>query len=107
MYPAFSRGDILVLTMNDAPIDTGDITVFNLKGQKIPIVHRVVKVHERYIISGILIMISQACSSLNGDLKVLTKGDNNDVHDRGLYNRGQLWLEKQDFVGRVRLYNSH
>ena len=39
--------------------------------------------------------------STNGDIKVLTKGDNNDVHDRGLYNRGQIWLEQQDFVGRV------
>lgn len=48
MYPAFSRGDILILNMSSAPIETGDITVFNLKGQSIPIVHRVVKVHERY-----------------------------------------------------------
>lgn len=42
--------------------------------------------------------------SLNGDIRVLTKGDNNDVHDRGLYNRGQLWLEQDDFVGRVKVY---
>lgn len=32
----------------------------------------------------------------------LTKGDNNDVHDRGLYDRGQKWLTKNDLVGLVR-----
>lgn len=48
MYPAFSRGDILFLTMSKAPITTGDITVFSLKGQQIPIVHRVLKLHESY-----------------------------------------------------------
>lgn len=42
--------------------------------------------------------------SANGKIKALTKGDNNDVHDRGLYNRGQLWLENEHFVGRVRVY---
>lgn len=47
MYPAFSRGDILILAMTSDPITTGDITVFNLKGHTIPIVHRVVKVHEK------------------------------------------------------------
>lgn len=48
MYPAFSRGDILFLNMSNDPITTGDITVFQLKGQAIPIVHRVVKVHEKF-----------------------------------------------------------
>lgn len=33
---------------------------------------------------------------------MLTKGDNNDAHDRGLYNRGQLWLTQGDLVGRVK-----
>ena len=41
-------------------------------------------------------------SSINGDFKILTKGDNNEVHDRGLYNRGQKWLENGDIVGRVK-----
>jgi len=50
MYPAFSRGDILFLNMSKDPIITGDITVFSLKGQAIPIVHRVVKVHEKYVV---------------------------------------------------------
>lgn len=39
---------------------------------------------------------------VNGDLKFLTKGDNNQVDDRGLYAPGQLWLEKKDVVGRAK-----
>lgn len=35
---------------------------------------------------------------------MLTKGDNNEVHDRGLYNRGQKWLKSEDIAGRVRGY---
>ena len=38
----------------------------------------------------------------NGSVKILTKGDNNSVDDRGLYAPGQLWLEKKDIVGRAR-----
>lgn len=38
----------------------------------------------------------------NGDIKFLTKGDNNAVDDRGLYKQGQHWLEKKDVVGRAR-----
>uniref|UniRef100_A0AAQ5X5N0 Signal peptidase complex catalytic subunit SEC11 n=1 Tax=Amphiprion ocellaris TaxID=80972 RepID=A0AAQ5X5N0_AMPOC len=38
----------------------------------------------------------------NGDIKFLTKGDNNAVDDRGLYKRDQHWLEKKDVVGRAR-----
>ena len=37
-----------------------------------------------------------------GDVKFLTKGDNNNVDDRGLYSPGQLWLEKKDVIGRAR-----
>lgn len=38
----------------------------------------------------------------NGELKFLTKGDNNQVDDRGLYAPGQLWLTKSDMVGRAK-----
>ena len=38
----------------------------------------------------------------NGNIKFLTKGDNNSVDDRGLYAPGQLWLERKDVVGRAR-----
>lgn len=40
--------------------------------------------------------------SKNGTVKFLTKGDNNSVDDRGLYAPGQLWLTKNDVVGRAR-----
>lgn len=32
---------------------------------------------------------------------VLTKGDNNRVHDRSLYSSGQEWLMEGDVIGRV------
>ena len=38
----------------------------------------------------------------NGTVKFLTKGDNNQVDDRGLYAPGQLWLDKRDVVGRAK-----
>jgi signal peptidase len=34
----------------------------------------------------------------------LTKGDQNQVDDRGLYTPGQLWLERKDIVGKVKGY---
>lgn len=87
MEPAFYRGDLLFLTnYKDEPIRAGDIVVFKVEGRDIPIVHRVLKVHEKK----------------NGSVKFLTKGDNNSVDDRGLYAPGQLWLQKKDVVGRAR-----
>jgi len=38
----------------------------------------------------------------NGTVKFLTKGDNNQVDDRGLYAPGQLWLNRNDVVGRAK-----
>jgi signal peptidase len=43
-------------------------------------------------------------SKKTGKHWILTKGDNNAVHDRGLYhetNRSQNWLHEDDIVGRV------
>lgn len=87
MEPAFYRGDLLVLT-NDLsdPIRAGDITVFKIEGRDIPIVHRVIKVHEKTA----------------NETKFLTKGDNNMVDDRGLYAPGQYWLTRNDVVGRAK-----
>jgi len=87
MEPAFHRGDLLFLTNHqEEPIRVGEIVVFKIEGRDIPIVHRVLKVHEKE----------------NGEMKFLTKGDNNQVDDRGLYAPGQLWLQKKDVVGRAR-----
>ena len=50
MEPAFYRGDLLFLTNNrEDPVQAGEILVFKVKDRDIPIVHRVIKVHERYI----------------------------------------------------------
>ena len=47
MEPAFHRGDLLFLTnLHEDPIRVGEIVVFNIEGRDIPIVHRVIKVHE-------------------------------------------------------------
>uniref|UniRef100_A0A6B2EFU3 Signal peptidase complex catalytic subunit SEC11 n=1 Tax=Phlebotomus kandelakii TaxID=1109342 RepID=A0A6B2EFU3_9DIPT len=87
MEPAFHRGDLLVLTnYREEPVRVGEIVVFKVEGRDIPIVHRVLKLHEKR----------------NGTVKFLTKGDNNSVDDRGLYAPGQLWLTKKDIVGRAR-----
>jgi signal peptidase I len=47
MEPGFQRGDILFLNMGSKPARTGEIVVFNIDGRDIPIVHRIIKVHER------------------------------------------------------------
>eukprot|EP01041_Mallomonas_annulata_P007156 gene7156-14572_t len=86
MEPAFQRGDILFLNNQDDPIRVGEIVVFKIKDRDIPIVHRVMKVHEKP----------------NGEVEILTKGDNNRVDDRGLYAPGQLWLKREDILGRAR-----
>ncbi|XP_018428947.1 PREDICTED: signal peptidase complex catalytic subunit SEC11C-like isoform X1 [Nanorana parkeri] len=91
MEPAFHRGDLLFLTnFQEDPIRGGEIVVFKVDGRDIPIVHRVIKVHEKMF------------SHLKENIKFLTKGDNNEVDDRGLYKEGQNWLEKKDVVGRAR-----
>ncbi|GMT00206.1 hypothetical protein PENTCL1PPCAC_22380, partial [Pristionchus entomophagus] len=87
MEPAFHRGDVVVLThYDDEPIRTGDIVVFKIEGRPIPIVHRIIKVHEKDI----------------HNTRFLTKGDNNEVDDRGLYSSGQMWLERKDVVGKTK-----
>ncbi|XP_065187321.1 signal peptidase complex catalytic subunit SEC11A-like [Sycon ciliatum] len=92
MEPAFYRGDLLFLTnYQSEPIRVGEIVVFRIKGRDIPIVHRVLKLHEKE----------------DGTIKFLTKGDNNMVDDRGLYAPGQMWLERSDVVGRARGFVPH
>jgi len=89
MEPAFYRGDLLFLTnYREENIRVGEIVVFKIEGRDIPIVHRVLKVHEKD----------------DGSVKFLTKGDNNRVDDRGLYAPGQYWLTKKEVVGKARGY---
>nr|XP_061796221.1 signal peptidase complex catalytic subunit SEC11A-like isoform X2 [Nerophis lumbriciformis] len=50
MEPAFHRGDLLFLTNRvEDPIRVGEIVVFRIEGREIPIVHRVIKVHEKFV----------------------------------------------------------
>lgn len=86
MEPGFKRGDILFLHMSKDPVRAGEIVVFNIDGRDIPIVHRVIKVHEQQD---------------TGEVNILTKGDNNDVDDRMLYAQGQRWLQRHHVMGRA------
>jgi signal peptidase len=89
MEPAFFRGDILFLSRNfaNSPIKIGDIVVYNIKGRDIPIVHRVIELHQK---------------NDPMDLKLLTKGDANRYDDRqGIYEPGQIWLQESDVLGRA------
>ncbi|XP_014205394.1 signal peptidase complex catalytic subunit SEC11A isoform X2 [Copidosoma floridanum] len=89
MEPAFHRGDLLFLTnYHDESVKVGEIVVFKVNGRDIPIVHRVIKLHEK--------------GMQNNTIKFLTKGDNNSVDDRGLYAKDQYWLTNKDVVGRAR-----
>lgn len=48
MEPAFHRGDLLFLTnYPEEPVRVGEIVVFKVEGRDIPIVHRVLKLHEK------------------------------------------------------------
>lgn len=47
MEPAFQRGDILFLNNGDEPLRAGEVVVFKIKDREIPIVHRVMNVHEK------------------------------------------------------------
>ena len=63
MEPGFYRGDILFLNQPKDHLVPGDIVVFNTDGREIPIVHRIIKVHQK--------------SEDGSDVSILTKGDNN------------------------------
>jgi signal peptidase len=91
MSPGFQRGDLLFLWQDkNEPIRVGDIIVFQIEGKPIPIVHRILKIHE----------------DENGKLSILTKGDFNQYpDDRGIYNPGQIYLSERHIIGKVKGYN--
>jgi signal peptidase len=86
MEPGFHRGDILFLALTETPFTPGDVTVFQIEGRDIPIIHRSHNVHE---------------NPKKDHLSIVTKGDNNNVDDRGLYKTGQLFLTKKNIMGRA------
>jgi len=88
MEPAFHRGDLLFLALpRKEPYVAGDIVVYKIEGQDIPIVHRILKIHK---------------NDEDGEDYILTKGDNNNIDDRALYNKDQLWIKKSDIIGKVK-----
>ena len=89
MEPSMYRGDILVLFKYDE-INVGDVVVYNVDGQNIPIVHRISSLQE-------------VKDEKTGELETyfLSKGDNNPVDDRGIYPKGTAYLKKSNVVGHV------
>lgn len=92
MEPAFYRGDILFVSHRDEKVWPGDIMVFNIKRESIPIVHRA--------------MVVQDEEKKNDPKKyyLLTKGDNNSLDDRALYHTGKVWLHDFDVIGKIKAY---
>ena len=112
MEPAFQRGDILFLSNLDAPVEVGEIVVFKVAGRDIPIVHRVLRVHERGLVTresapppvSPLSMAAAVvpANDTAGSVVFLTKGDNNAIDDRNLSAPGQLWLRRTEILGVAR-----
>ena len=44
MEPAYVRGDLLFLSYYDYPVEVGDVIVYKLDYQEIPIVHRALQI---------------------------------------------------------------
>ncbi|OAG29724.1 signal peptidase, endoplasmic reticulum-type [Nematocida displodere] len=88
MYPGFDRGDILLLSNWKKTVFCGDICVFQVVEKEIPIVHRVI---DRYH------------KGKNGsELRVMTKGDNNNSNDNFLYRKsGQMYLTTKNIQSLV------
>ncbi|PWN18941.1 hypothetical protein BCV69DRAFT_284554 [Microstroma glucosiphilum] len=91
MEPAFYRGDLLFLSMPKGPLNVGDIVVYNPIYGGTPIVHRILETHDGFA---------------GPDQQILTKGDNNDQDDIGLYG-GPRWLTRKQIVGKVTAYVPH
>ncbi|KAI5181480.1 signal peptidase I [Nematocida sp. AWRm80] len=86
MCPGFAVGDILFLSMWKKEIAPGDICVFQLQKNDIPIVHRAIS-------------ITQHKTSKTRDMEIITKGDNNRADDIGLYySVGKRYLERNDIL---------
>lgn len=49
MEPAFQRGDLLFLWNRNKRNAVGDVVVYNIEGKPIPIVHRVLREHHKYV----------------------------------------------------------
>ncbi|KXN70020.1 hypothetical protein CONCODRAFT_7486, partial [Conidiobolus coronatus NRRL 28638] len=87
--PTLYRGDLIFQHLDSSPFRIGELVVFRLPGRPIPIVHRILKLH---------------VDAKTGKEFILTKGDNNPVNDRGIFDKEQLWLERKHITGRAKGY---
>ena len=81
------------MLLTKSTIENGDIVVYQIESEKVPIVHRISGLQRVWEEDkdGKKVMRS----------KFLTKGDNNPVDDRGLYDRGQYYLDERNIIGHV------
>ena len=117
MEPAFFRGDLLFVTHFKEDLVAGDIIVYKIPNQEIPIVHRAMVIQidqkpakqkktEKFVGVQILDDFQDYLtrSPFDEDFVLLSKGDNNMVDDRGLYPRGVAWLNRKHIIGKIRGY---
>lgn len=96
MEPSMYRGDILVLIKRPS-IEIGDVIVYQIENEKIPIVHRISSIQEIWDDSE----TDQKQDEKKKKTLFLSKGDNNPVDDRGLYPKGKVYLDESNVVGHV------
>ena len=92
MEPAFHRGDVVYLPYyKQEDIRVGETIALKVKGRDIPIVHRVLNLHEKE----------------DGTVIFSTERVNNLVGDQGLYASGNFWLTQIDIAPPVRGSSSY
>lgn len=113
MEPAFYRGDLLLVTHFKEDLRMGDIIVYKIPNQDIPIVHRamVMQIHqsqkgEQTLKLQLLDHVNDYLVSqpYNEEFSMLSKGDANPVDDRGLYPPKTFWLNRKHVIGKIRAY---
>ena len=97
MEPSMYRGDILVLQKRD-DLAIGDVIVYQIESEKIPIVHRVASLQE---VPRTEKEMKEKPWASKTKIMFMTKGDNNPVDDRGLYPKGVAYLDETSVVGHV------
>ncbi|GAA94941.1 uncharacterized protein L969DRAFT_197174 [Mixia osmundae IAM 14324] len=105
MEPAFYRGDLLFLALPPKePLRAGDIPVYNVPGAAIPIVHRIIEVHDEHPKPVKQANLSMVVTHQGVQEQwIMTKGDNNPTDDISLYN-GLQYLQRSHIVGKVKGY---
>ncbi|EQC28660.1 hypothetical protein SDRG_13537 [Saprolegnia diclina VS20] len=78
---------VVVLSGSPPTLILATLSTSRCKAATFAIAHRVLQVHTR---------------KSDGVEFYLTKGDDNNVNDRGLYAPGQLWLQRRDILGVAR-----